>query len=86
MRYFTYTLTTGTFVLNFEDGARFLSVQCGASDSCTVTGDLPFKGLSPNAVSIGNNSGISLTSSTTSPLSGITITQVGGNVDILVGV
>lgn len=86
MRFFTYALTTGTFVLNFSDGARFLSVSCGASDTCTVTGDLPFKGLSPTSVSIGNNSGISLSSDPTSPLSGITITQVSGTVDIVVGV
>ena len=86
MRYFTYTLTTGTFVLNFNDGARFLSVSCGATDTCTVTGDLPFKGLSPTAVAIGNNSGISLSSDATSPLSGITVTQVSGSIDILVGV
>jgi hypothetical protein len=47
---------------------------------------LPFKGLSPTAVSIGNNSGISLSSDATSSLSGITITYGSGSVDILVGV
>ena len=86
MRYFTYTLTTGTLVLTPSDGARFLSVSCGATDTCTITGDLPFKGLSPTAVSIGNNSGISLSSDATSSLSGITITYGSGSVDILVGV
>jgi len=85
MRYFTYTLTTGTLVINQADGVSFLSVQCGASDSCTILGNLSFKGLSSNAVTIGNNSGISLSGTATSRLDGITITQVSGNVDILIG-
>jgi hypothetical protein len=85
MRYFTYTLTTGSIYIQNTDGASFLSIQCGASDSCTLQGNLSFKGLSSNAVSIGNNQGISLASPPTSSLDGITITHVSGNVDILIG-
>jgi hypothetical protein len=85
MRFFTYTLTTGTLYIQNTDGASFLSVSCGASDSCTLAGNLSFKGLSSNAVTIGNNQGISLSSPATDTLDGITITHASGNVDILIG-
>ena len=85
MRFFTYTLTTGSIYIQDTDGASFLSIQNGASDSCTVRGNLTFKGLSSNAVTIGNNQGISLASPPTDTLDGITITHVSGNVDILIG-
>lgn len=88
MRVFTYTLSsTGSITINQTDGVMFLSVQSGASTgSCTILGNLPFKGLTPSTVSLSAGQGINLSSSTpVSPLDGITITWVAGTVDVLVG-
>jgi hypothetical protein len=85
MRFFTYTLTTGTLNINKADGVSFISILNGATDSFTIAGNLTFKGLSSNAVTIGNNQGISLSSPPTDSLDGITITQSSGSVDILIG-
>jgi len=87
MRVFTFTLTTGTpIVINQTDGVMFLSVQCATSSSCTVLGNLPFKGLTPASVTLEATQGINLSAITpVSPLDGITITRVSGSVDVLIG-
>lgn len=88
MTFFTYTLSSGSLAINKADGASFLSVQTDASSGqCTVLGSMPFKGLSPNAVSLSNGEGVNFSSPTpSSPLDGITVTWVAGSVDIIVGV
>jgi hypothetical protein len=64
----------------------FLSVQCATSSSCTVLGNLPFKGLTPANVTLDASQGINLSALTpVSPLDGITITRVSGSIDILIG-
>jgi len=90
MRFFTYTLTNvtpSTITINGIDGVMFLSVQSGASTgSCTVLGNLPFKGLTPTTVSLSAGQGINLSAmSPASPLDGITITYGSGIVDVLIG-
>jgi hypothetical protein len=53
---------------------------------CTVNGNIPFKGLPSQAVTLGSGEGINISAlSPASPLDGITITHVAGNVDLLVG-
>lgn len=87
MRVFTFTLTTGTpLVISQTDGVMFLSVQCATSSSCTVLGNLPFKGLTPASVTLEATQGINLSAITpVSPLDGITITRTSGSVDVLIG-
>lgn len=86
MQVFTTTLTSGTLQLNREDGAMIISVQSNESSSCLITGGLPFKGVLPTPITL--NAGqiwnyASVTAS--SPLDGITVTWVSGNIDIVVG-
>ena len=85
MRFFTYVLTTGTLTINLADNVQFLSIQCSTGGSCSVLGNLPFKGISPTAVTLEANQGLNLTGAIISPLDGITITHTGGNVDIVIG-
>jgi hypothetical protein len=85
MRFFTYVLSSGSLSINVLDGVQFLSVQCSTRGSCTVLGNLPFKDLSPTAVTLEANQGLNLSGNVTSPLEGITITNTGGNVDIVIG-
>jgi hypothetical protein len=87
MRYWTYTLSSGSLVINAVDGASFVSLQCDSSSgSCSVLGNIPFKGVNPNAVTLTTGQGVNLSSSSPqSPLDGITITWIAGTIDIVVG-
>jgi hypothetical protein len=87
MTFFTYTLTSGSLVLNAEDYAFFVSIQTDSTaGSCTILGGSPFKGIQPNAVPLSLGEGVNFSSSSpSSPLSGITITWVAGTIDIVVG-
>jgi hypothetical protein len=87
MTFWTYTLSSGSLVLNGSEGASFISIQTDpANGSCTVLGGIPFKGLQPVAVPLSIGQGINLSAnSPVSPLAGITITWVAGTIDIIVG-
>lgn len=86
MKFFTTSLTSGTFVIAASEGASLLSIQPQDSSSCTVLGGIAFNGVQPSAILISNNNALTLTSSSpNSPLDGITVTWVGGTVDIIVG-
>jgi hypothetical protein len=86
MKFFTTTLTTGTFLVAASQGASLLSVQPQDSSSCTILGGIAFNGIQPSAISVSNNNALTLTSSSpSSPLDGITITWTAGTIDIIVG-
>lgn len=86
MKFFTTSLTSGTFVVAAAQGASLLSIQPQDSSSCTVLGGIPFNGLQPSAIAVSNNNALTLTSaSPNSPLDGITITWTAGTVDIIIG-
>lgn len=87
MKFWTYTLSSGSLTINAADGAMFLSLQTDStSGNCTVLGGIPFKGLNTQAISITAGQGINLAAiNPTSPLDGITITWVAGSIDIVVG-
>lgn len=87
MRFWTYTLTTGSLQIDAIDGAMFISVQCDPiSGSCSVLGSIPFKTVLPNAVTLTTGQGVNISAlSPASTLDGITITHISGNVDILIG-
>jgi hypothetical protein len=86
MQIFTTTLSSGSLTLLREDGAQVISIQVRDSSQCLLTGSLPFKGVQPtpnvlNAGSVFNYAA----SSPSSPLDGIVITNVSGDIDIVVG-
>ena len=87
MRFWTYTLTSGSLTISATDGAMFVSIQCdNSTGACTVQGNIPFKGVNPTAVPLGAGQGVNISAlSPASPLDGITITWSAGNIDILVG-
>lgn len=86
MKFFTTTLTSGTFVVGAAQGASLLSIQPQDSSSCTILGGIAFNGLQPSAITLSNNNALTLTSSSpNSPLDGITVTWTAGTVDIIVG-
>jgi hypothetical protein len=87
MTFWTYTLSSGSIVLNGTEGASFISIQTDpANGSCTVLGGIPFQGLQPVAVPLSIGQGINFSANTpASPLAGITITWVAGTIDIIVG-
>jgi hypothetical protein len=88
MRFFTTTLTSSSqLTINLNDGVMFLSVKTDSvSGSATISGNFPFKGInsSPTPLSAGDGANMSALSPQ-SPLDGITIQWVGGNVDIILG-
>jgi hypothetical protein len=87
MKFWTYSLTSGSLTLDAVDGATFISIQCDATaGNCSVLGGIDFKGIAPNAVTLAANQGINFAAASSfSPLDGITITWLGGIVDIIVG-
>jgi hypothetical protein len=86
MKFFTTSITSGTFVVAATQGASLLSIQPQDTSSCTVLGGIAFNGLQPSAITISNNNALTLTSaSPNSPLDGITVTWTAGTVDIIVG-
>lgn len=87
MRFWTQTLTSGSLTIDANDGAMFVSVTTDASTGvCTVSGNIPFKGLNSQPVTLSTGEGINISAlSPASPLDGLTITWVSGSIDILVG-
>ena len=87
MTFFTYTLSSGSLVIDANDYAFFVSIQTDpASGNVTVLGGIPFKGIPSSAVTLSLGQGVNFAaSSPASPLSGITITWVAGTIDIIIG-
>jgi len=86
MQIYTTTLTGGSLVLNREDGAQVISIQAKTAGEALFTGSLPFKGASPTPITLSAGQIFNYAAaSPSSPLDGITITWVSGNVDIVVG-
>lgn len=85
MRLFTYTLSSGSIAIDSTDGVTQISIQANSGGSATVQGNFPFKGLSANAITLSDGQSLTVTTPTQSPLDGVVITHVGGDVDILIG-
>ena len=87
MQIYTTTLSSGTLVLNRQDGATIISIQAAVNSSCLFTGNLPFQGNPPTSITLTAGQIFNFAaSSPQSPLDGITVTWVSGNVDFVVGV
>ena len=86
MKFFTTSLTSGTFTVSAAQGASLLSVQPQDLSSCTILGGIPFNGLQPSAITLSNSNALTVSSaSPISPLEGITVTWIGGTIDMIVG-
>jgi len=86
MTFFTKTLTEGTFIVTAAEGASMISVQPQTSSTCTFIGSGTYNGENSSSITLSNNNSLTISSSSpTSPLNGITITWVAGNIDIIVG-
>jgi hypothetical protein len=87
MKFFTTTLTSGSLTIDAIDGAMFVSIRNDeTSGASLVGGSIPFKGINSTPVALGVGAGVNLSAlSPQSPLDGITITWLGGSVDIVVG-
>jgi hypothetical protein len=85
MRFFTYTLLGGSIAINSSDSVNLVSIQTNDSSAITVLGNVPFKGLTPNAITLSNGQGITLANQNIQfPLDGITITWIQGSTDLLI--
>ena len=87
MRFWTQTLSSGSLVISITDGAMFLSVKADSTlGSCTVTGNIPFKGVNANPVTLTSGDGMNISAlSPQSTIDGITITWLSGTVDVFIG-
>lgn len=86
MQIYTTTLTSGTLVINREDGAQTLSIQAKTGAQSILTGNFPFKGLVATPITIVDGQVFNYSStSPSSPLDGIVITHVAGDIDIVLG-
>ena len=86
MQIYTTTLSSGTLIINREDGAQTLSIQAKTGSQAILTGNFPFKGQLSTPITIVDGQVFNYAaSSPTSPLDGIVITHVSGDIDIVVG-
>lgn len=86
MQIYTTTLTSGVLTLSRTDGAQVISIQCKTGGEALFTGNLPFQGVTPTPITLTAGQVFNYAaSSPASPLDGITITWVAGDVDIVVG-
>lgn len=85
MRLHTRTLTSGSITIVSGDGVTQISVQANPSSSGTVTGNFPFQGQTANAVTLQDGQALTITTPTNSPLDGVVIAWVSGQVDVVIG-
>ena len=86
MKFYTKTLTTGSLIISTTDGAMMISVQPAAGAVCTFQGGIPFQQQNPTPITLSNLQVLNVSAlSPASPLDGIEITQVSGNIDIIIG-
>ena len=86
MRFFTKTLSSGTFVVSASKGATMISIQTNTSSSCDIIGGTTYNGEQSTAFTISNGQGLTLgVENGSNPLDGLTITWVSGTIDIIIG-
>lgn len=86
MKVYTRTLSSGTLTISANDGANMLSIQSNDSSSCQVLGGISFQGIASSSITISNGEGLTITStSSVSPIDGVTITWLSGTIDVLIG-
>ena len=86
MKFWTYTLSSGSLSIDAMDGAMFVSIQTSSTGGCNVTGGIAFKGLPSNPVALSAGGGVNFEAkSPASPLDGLTVDWSAGTVDIVIG-
>ena len=88
MRFFTKTLTSGSLTINAADSVLNLSVFANAATaaSFSILGDITFQGIPSAPIQIDSASGVNYyVLSPASPIDGLTITWISGNVDVTLG-
>lgn len=86
MQVFTTTLSSGELVINREDGVSQVSIQPNVDSACLFTGNMTFGGANSTPLTLGETQVFTVSSSTSSsPLEGITITWVSGTVEVVMG-
>lgn len=85
MRIFTYTLSSGSISIDAADGVTQLSIQANSSSSGTITGNIGFKALLPNSITLENGESLTITTPTNTPIDGLVIGWVGGTIDVVIG-
>ena len=85
MKIHTTTLTSGSLVLQKDDGAMVISIKANAGSSCLITGGIAFKGEPSTPTPIGSFDVFNYAAPPASPIDDLTITWVSGTVDIVVG-
>lgn len=88
MQFFTTTLTSGSLTINAIDGVLNLSVRGNpdTSGAFSVSGSYTFKGIPSTPIQIDTGAGVNYyVISPSSPIDGITITHISGNVDVTLG-
>lgn len=86
MRIFTYGLTSGELKLNNEDGVAFISIEPSANSTCTLTGNMTFKGMTSTPIVLFETAVVNYRAfSPSSPLKGITVTWVSGTINLIIG-
>lgn len=86
MRLFTYVLTSGSIDIDATDGVTAFTIQANTGSSCTIGGNISFKGISSSNVLLENGETFTQTTTPNSPLDGIRITWVSGTIDILISI
>jgi len=83
-RLHTQVLSSGSITIDYQDGVTSLTIQANANSACTITGNLPFKGVNSNPIILENGESYTQQTATNTPLDGITIEWVSGTVDITI--
>lgn len=83
-RLHTQVLSSGSVTIEYQDGVTSFTVQANASSSCTILGNLSFKGVPSAGVILENGESYTQQSPTNTPIDGITITWVSGTIDLLI--
>ena len=86
MKFFTYTLSSGSLEINAADGALTVSIQSKANSTTTVLGGIPFKQISSSTITLSDGQGLTISvQSPATPIDGVVITSVTGEADIIIG-
>lgn len=85
MRIYTKTLSSGTLTIVAADGVTQISIQANASSSATVIGNFPFQGAASTNITLNDGQSLTLVTPSNSPLDGMTVTWIGGTIDVLIG-
>lgn len=86
MRLFTNVLSSGSLAIEATDGVTKFTIQANVGSSCTIEGNISFKGINSTPITLESGESFTETAPPNSTLDGITITWVSGTIDILISI